>query len=308
MNARIWRLLLVGLAIPISTPIYSATPSAKTEVLTQTGDKPQDYPGLHNVMRVSDRIISGSEPDPEKGLETLKQLGVKTVVSVDGAKPAVDRARELGMRYVHIPIGYGGVDEAAGLTFARLVREATGPFYIHCHHGKHRGPAAAAVAYIAEVSCEGKDALFVLERAGTSPDYPGLWRDVENYTSPAPGVELPALVEVAQVDSMVAAMANVDRHYDNLKLLHTAKWELLADHPDLVPIQEALLVREGLHEAGRQLEADGASVELKKWMAESEEAAQRTEDALKEGDKSVASEHFEHLVQSCKQCHAKYRD
>jgi hypothetical protein len=229
-------------------------------------------------------------------------------VSVDGAKPAVDRARELGMRYVHIPIGYGGVDEAAGLTFARLVREATGPFYIHCHHGKHRGPAAAAVAYIAEVSCEGKDALFVLERAGTSPDYPGLWRDVENYTSPAPGVELPALVEVAQVDSMVAAMANVDRHYDNLKLLHTAKWELLADHPDLVPVQEALLVREGLHEAGRQLEADGASVELKKWMAESEEAAQRTEDALKEGDKSVASEHFEHLVQSCKQCHAKYRD
>jgi len=271
------------------------------------GEKPQDFPGLHNVMRVSDRILSGSEPDPEKGFETLKSLGVKTIVSVDGGKPPVARARALGLRYVHIPIGYDGVgDEARGL-LARLIREATGPFYVHCHHGKHRGPAAAAVAYIAEVSCEGKEALFVLERAGTSHDYPGLWRDVENFTPPAAGANLPALVEVAQVDSMVAAMATVDRHFDNLKLLHDTGWKLLPDHPDLVPVQEALLVREGLHEAGRQLETE-VEPELREWLGEAEKTAQAVEDSLKRNEHPVAKEAFKRMTESCKQCHAKYRN
>ena len=98
---------------------------------------------------MTERLYSGSEPHGEEGIASLKELGVKTIVSVDGAKPAVETARKYGMRYVHIPIGYDGVPEEAGQSLARLMREAETPIYVHCHHGKHRGPAAVAVACVA---------------------------------------------------------------------------------------------------------------------------------------------------------------
>ncbi|MCA9417568.1 MAG: cytochrome c, partial [Candidatus Omnitrophica bacterium] len=301
--------LVAGNSWPVLNDVWrlSNSPTRKgSGVNLPSGATVIDLPGLHNVMRFSDRIYSGGEPYDE-GLKTLSRLGIKTVVSVDGAKPRVDQANALGMRYVHIPIGYDGIPEEAGKSFARLVREASAPIYLHCHHGKHRGPAAAAIAYIASTSCEGSEALVFLERVGTSPDYTGLWRDVENYTPPGPDEDLPELVSVAEVGSMVEAMAHIDRHYDNLKLLKEANWSTLEDHPDLVPSQEALLIREAFHESNRQMTSDKRE-ELRTWMKEAEGKAIELETSLKEDRKEDANEHFDSLVQSCKRCHGKYRD
>jgi protein tyrosine phosphatase (PTP) superfamily phosphohydrolase (DUF442 family) len=102
---------------------------------------PDNLPGLHNVHRLSDKLISGSSPDGAVGFQSLKQLGVRTIISVDGAKPDVEAAKQAGLRYVHLPIGYGGVSEEQGLRLARAVHDLPGPIYLHCHHGKHRGPA-----------------------------------------------------------------------------------------------------------------------------------------------------------------------
>ena len=71
-----------------------------------------DAPGLHNVYRLTDKLLSGSGPEGDEGFASLQQLGVKTVLSVDGARPDVARARRFGLRYVHLPIGYDGVPEA----------------------------------------------------------------------------------------------------------------------------------------------------------------------------------------------------
>lgn len=266
-----------------------------------------DPPGIHNLQKVSDRIYSGSEPHGEEGFASLKQLGVKTVASVDGAKPNIELARKYGLRYVHIPIGYDGVPAEAGLSLARLVRDAEPPIYIHCHHGKHRGPAAAAVACVAAGGMSGQQALAILERAGTSKDYTGLWRDVAAYEPPPAGAELPELVEVAQVDSMAAAMASVDRAFDNLKLCRDANWSVPADHPDLVPAQEALQLQEGLHEAARNLGED-YDEPMKTWLAGAEALAIELRAALTAHDLQSAHDTSKRLEQSCKQCHSKYRD
>jgi protein tyrosine phosphatase (PTP) superfamily phosphohydrolase (DUF442 family)/cytochrome c556 len=268
---------------------------------------PTDLPGVHNLMMVSDRILSGSEPHGEEAFESLKHLGVKTIISVDGAKPQVDLARKHGIRYLHIPIGYDGISEEAGLSLARAVNDAPSPIYVHCHHGKHRGPAAAAVACIASGDVNSKDALQILQRAGTSKDYKGLWRDVEAYVPPPTGTELPALVEVAEVGSFAAAMAQVDRAFDNLKLLREAKWKALPDQPDLAPAQEALLLQEGLHEAGRNV-GDGYDEQFKTWIAEAEKKATELRRDLKARDSAAADKHMLGIEQSCKQCHQSYRD
>src|SRR4051812_35836928 len=67
------------------------------------------HPSLTNAHRVTPKVLSGAEPEGDAGFAALRDLGVKTVLSVDGAKPDVDLAHEHGLRYVHLPIGYGGV-------------------------------------------------------------------------------------------------------------------------------------------------------------------------------------------------------
>lgn len=288
-----------------------------SEAAIAVGAPPAERDGLHNVLRLTEGVYSGSEPHGEEGFASLAALGVKTVVSVDGAKPNVELARRHGLRYVHIPIGYDGVPEAAGLSLARVVKEAQadeaqadetlGPIYIHCHHGKHRGPAAAAVACIASGAATSESAIDILTRAGTSKDYAGLWRDVQAFTPPPDDAVLPELVEAAEVGSFAAAMAQLDRGFDNLKLCRAAKWNTPADHPDIVPAQEALLVREGLHEAGRHL-ADEYDQEFRAWLADAERAANDLEHSLRDGHAADAEALFISLEKSCKQCHAQHRD
>jgi protein tyrosine phosphatase (PTP) superfamily phosphohydrolase (DUF442 family)/cytochrome c556 len=266
-----------------------------------------EHPGLHNLLKVSDRIYSGSEPHGEEGFETLAAMGVKTVVSVDGARPNIEAAHKHGMRYVHIPIGYDGVPKEAGAALAHLVREVQGPIYVHCHHGQHRGPAAAAVACTADGGAQGKPALGTLEKAGTGKQYAGLWRDVEAYTPPAVDATLPELVEIAQVDSLAAAMAKIDRNFDNLKLVQAAKWKTPRDHPDLVPVQEIVVLRETLHEANRTMVAD-RDPQFKTWLLDAEALAKSLEDAILSDITDELTPRFQKLEASCKQCHGKYRN
>lgn len=283
-------------AVSAIAPKRDAKPAAAT-----------DPDGIHNLLKVSERIYSGSEPHGEEGFASLAKLSVKTVISVDGARPNLEMARRHGLRYVHIPIGYDGVSEEAGLSLARAAREVASPVYVHCHHGKHRGPAAAAVLCIAAGDVSNEDAHRILERAGTSKDYRGLWRDVKRFVAPGADAALPELVEVAEVGSFPAAMAHVDRAFDNLKLCRDAEWRVPPGHPDLLAGQEALLLVEGLHEAGRNL-GDSYDEQFQKWLADAEMEAVNLRSDLEKKNSDSAGERLLSIEKTCKQCHQRYRD
>ncbi|MEM7262874.1 MAG: hypothetical protein AAF488_12855, partial [Planctomycetota bacterium] len=90
-------------------------------------------------------LYSGGEPAGEVAFAALARLGVRTVVSVDAALPNADLARRYGLETVHIPIGYDGVHADAALALTAVARTRPGPYFVHCHHGVHRGPAAVAI-------------------------------------------------------------------------------------------------------------------------------------------------------------------
>jgi protein tyrosine phosphatase (PTP) superfamily phosphohydrolase (DUF442 family) len=281
-----------------STPI----PATQTEIT-----RIDDLPGLHNLHRIGASVYMGSEPHGEQGFANLATLGVKSIISVDGAQPNLELAQRYGMQYVHIPIGYDGVTADEGRTLARAARDCPRPVYVHCHHGQHRGPAAAAVFCVADGILQGQDALRVLQAAGTGKQYAGLWRDVENYTAPRASDELPELVAVASVGSLAAAMAQLDRHVDLLESIQQANWSVPPEHPDLVAEQEAVVVREALREAGRLLTVD-FSDEFKTHMAESEAIVSELEDAIRAGRHDDATAQLVRLRQSCNRCHEKFRN
>lgn len=288
-----------------SSPAATSTPAP--DRIDGDWGEPRDMDGLHHVLRGSERVFSGSQPHGAEGFASVAALGVKTIVSVDGAVPDLELARQHGLRYVHIPIGYDGIPVEAGESLARLVRDAEGPFYIHCHHGRHRGPAAAAVACQASGAMNAEQAINLLERAGTSPDYGGLWQSVRSYQTPAADAELPALVEQAEIESFAAAMARIDRGFDNLKLAKEADWSVPPRHPDIVPLREAVLLREGFQEAIRQLGEDRPAA-FTEQMQQAEILARALESALREGNSPSATGYLDRLQQSCKTCHKSFRD
>ena len=266
-----------------------------------------DLPGIHNLHEVSAAILVGGEPEGEAAFKSLRDRGVTTIVSVDGAVPNTKLAAKYGLRYIHIPLGYDGIDSLSQLALIRVARETKSPLYVHCHHGRHRGPAAAAVIGRAAGVLSAEQANELLKQCGTSPDYKGLWRDVAGFRQPAADVLLPELVEVAKVESMAAAMARLDRHFDFLKYSAEAKWNAPADHPDLVPATESLLVQEGLTESLR-LMTEKQPQKFRELMQQSVTQATDLTAALKAGNAPAADKLLLQLSGSCKTCHQQFRN
>jgi protein tyrosine phosphatase (PTP) superfamily phosphohydrolase (DUF442 family) len=270
------------------------------------GPRPEDGPVVENFHEVGSDLCVGGEPVGDRAFRGLAERGVRTVVTVDGAKPDVATARKYGLRYVHIPIGYDGVPAEAGLALARVARDCDGPVYVHCHHGKHRGPAAAAVIGIACGRLDHESAIHLLEQAGTSRDYAGLWRDVAVYVPPPENAKLPELVETAEVDTLAVSMAEIDHVYDRLKAIEGAGWRTPADQPDLVPRHEATLLLEAFRESARLLPPDRAA--LKPGLTAAEGLAAELTEALKTGDSPTATAKLAALKATCTACHRQHRD
>lgn len=216
---------------------------------------------LPNAVQVHANVISGGMPSGDEAFAELKSLGVKTIVSVDGAKPDLERAKKNGLRYVHLPHGYDGVPVERATALAKAVRDLPGPIYIHCHHGKHRSPAAAAVACVGAGLISHDQGLSVLQIAGTSPNYRGLFQSADSATIidaellDACAAEFP---EIATLPVMAEAMVAIEQTHDRLKMLAANGWQPITTHPDLVPAHEALMLREHFAELIRSLTREPA--------------------------------------------------
>ena len=276
---------------------------------------------LENARRVTDKVLSGAAPEGDAAFEKLRALGVKTILSVDGAKPDVDAAHRHGLRYVHLPIGYDDVAPEEGLALARAIDELPGPIYVHCHHGKHRSAAAVAVACVINGSLRAERAESVLKTFGTGENYKGLWasaraaRPVDRAVLDAVKVDY---VETAKVPPMAEAMVDIDQTLDRLKLSAASGWRTPAGHPDVDPPHEALQLMEKLRELGRtqdvlrsrprqfqdmlahgEREAQALHEALSAWSAESSN--------LNEPPASLGAS-LANVTASCATCHKAYRD
>lgn len=266
-----------------------------------------DPPGIHNLLQAAPNVFSGSEPEGEQAFRSLQKLGVTMIVSVDGAEPDVAGAAACGLRYVHIPIGYDGIDTQAGLELARVAREATGSIYVHCHHGRHRGPAATAVVCMATGALTAEQSQSLLAVAGTSPDYAGLWRDVAAWRAPASDAVLPELRSSAGTESLAAAMARLDRSMESVRAAGRADGKHAAVPAGLSPAQAAVAVSEGLRESARHAAAD-YDEGFRTKMQQAERQALELSVALKQKSAELAVKKLAELEKSCSGCHTEYRN
>jgi len=299
--------LLLGVMACGSTPR-----EAKAHAPVGITYSPEGEPvGLHRYHRWSERVGQGAQPEGAEAFANLAALGFKTIVSVDGATPAVELAKAHGLRYVHIPIGYDGVPAEQALRLIKAVETSPGPVYFHCHHGKHRGPAAMMVARIAleGVSCE--EAVEGLRISGTSPEYEGLYRDVREFRAPdaatlaAVSPDLPSAVVP---DGVRAMMVHLDERWELLKACRAADWKTPANQPDVSPAHEARMVWEGYREMARAPDGKSHGEDFLAHCAAAERHATSLEAALRAGDTAGAETAFKASIKSCNGCHAAHRN
>jgi protein tyrosine phosphatase (PTP) superfamily phosphohydrolase (DUF442 family) len=276
--------------------------------------QPVDAPGLHNTFRVSDRMYSGSGPDGDAGFASLKDLGIKTVISVDGAKPDAEAARRHGLTYVHLPFGYDGIPRDRVLGLAKAAATLPGPIYVHCHHGKHRGPAAvAAIQLCTDTTWDTAKAEAWLRTAGTDSRYAGLTGLPRTLIRPTPDElarapsDFPA---VALVPDLARLMVEVDARWDHLKLVKAAGWRAPPAYPDIDPPHEGVLLAEHYREAARLDDANRRGPEFARLLKEGEAGAREFEQAMRASpvDPDRAGKAFARSAAACTGCHEQFRD
>src|SRR5262245_33073764 len=263
-----------------------------------------DHPGLENLLPVGDDLWSGSTPEGDVGFMSLQALGVRTIISVDGAPPDLERAHKFGIRYVHIPFNYGGVTREQALHLVRAASELPGPIYIHCHHGKHRGPTAAAIVRrCRDDAWTANDAVEFLHRAGTDQRYDGLYGAVREFRPPSAR-------ELASVPSdfpesippvgLAAAMVELDELWTKLEKARTNGWR----------DGEALAVQhvERYREIQRLPDVRTRSDVFRQVLTQAATASEELESAIRAGDDARRESAIVKSRSLCVSCHRDHRD
>ncbi len=106
-------------------------------------------PQINNFDIVSQGLWRGAAPS-QQGMAGLAQSGVKTIVDLrmagQGAQQESQRAKQLGIKYFHIPLGFKGVSLPKVAQFLSIVDNPVNqPVFVHCRYGADRTGALVAV-------------------------------------------------------------------------------------------------------------------------------------------------------------------
>ncbi len=300
---------------PLSAGSSSAYEVAGRLALPETD--PEDHPALHNVYELSENIISGGEPENEEAFRILQEKGVRTILSVDGKVPDAELAAEYGMKYVHVPIQYKGITDEEVAKITKTFREQEGPFYVHCYHGQHRGPAAAAIGRLLLDGVPREEAVAEMRQwCGTSSSYEGLYARVAFGEVPAENEtrsmewDFPS---ADPLDGVAGAMVQIARAHGAVKSASRNDWKPNPNHPDLNVANESVKLAELFERAGALEEVSTRPEDFRRWMQESKAQAAALRDsvlAMEAGSGTMDDAYaaYQTLSSTCRSCHDQYRN
>jgi protein tyrosine phosphatase (PTP) superfamily phosphohydrolase (DUF442 family) len=114
-----------------------------------TSNAPSFSQNINNFDVVSEGLWRGAAPS-HQAMVKLAESGVKTIVDLrmagQGAAEEKARASKLGIKYIHIPLGFKGPSLLKVAQFLNIVNNpANQPVFVHCRYGADRTGALVAV-------------------------------------------------------------------------------------------------------------------------------------------------------------------
>ncbi|RNC67989.1 MAG: rhombosortase [Desulfuromonadales bacterium] len=119
--------------VPQPVPLVALPPEARLS------ERIYNLPGLSNVGRVTPGIYRGAQPGPE-GYETLRKLGIRTVIDLRTTESEQGQVEAAGMKAIALPITMSrdGLTEKVDRVVALMADPANQPVFVHCRHGQDR--------------------------------------------------------------------------------------------------------------------------------------------------------------------------
>ncbi len=139
--------------------------------LTRDDTRHKELPNFH---KVNDMVYRGAQPK-SGGLELLKQLGIKTVVSLrdDDARAKQEEAgaRMAGLQYFNLPFERWGRPQNKEMeqVLSIINNPANQPVFVHCKHGADRTGVVIAVYRISHDGWTSQQATAEAKRYGLKP-------------------------------------------------------------------------------------------------------------------------------------------
>ena len=261
---------------------------------------------LENYLQVTASLATGGAPKRSIAYKDLAAQGFKTLVSVDGKQPNVPAARQYGLNYIHIPIGYDRLSPDALSKIAKVAETSEGPIYLHCHHGRHRAPAAAAILLLADNRIGKTRAISILEAGGTDPLYTGLWDSVKEFDAAKLDIPQVTLEESADVDPFVEAMVEMDLATEALELAvaDSKTRRKGVREKGLEPILQRIL--DGISDSKR-FARDRSDPDFIAELTSNADAILGLKDQLSTHANPINQEQISQLKGRCQSCHRRYR-
>lgn len=169
-----WRLPLyvlaayLGLAALVNVLIFAAVLAAR--VLGHGPEIEDGLPSIKNLRRVDARVYASAQPRLEHYQALAEQdftlvIDLRRHVRADPKEDDEDELRQLGLDYLHVPVGDGRAPEAANVDrVLAAIEDAEGKVLLHCGGGVGRTSVMSA-AYLA---AHGEDPS-VLDQLGVGP-------------------------------------------------------------------------------------------------------------------------------------------
>lgn len=189
--------------------------------------------GVGRVVCVGKDVWCGPVPSDWRAVAHFD-----AVICVDSVPP--ESTGEVAVAFA--ATAYSGLSPAARRALASA---GEGRVYVHCHHGRHRGPAAGV--WLARRRGLAPDAAAaVLDAAGTGREFAGLWRDALGSLDVPPDEQ--PFTPAEPVSLIRRWMAEADRTYDadaltprQRRLVAEAFRESARDETISEPLRNALL-------------------------------------------------------------------
>jgi protein tyrosine phosphatase (PTP) superfamily phosphohydrolase (DUF442 family) len=145
----------------LSVLLITAVPGSGSENAGRPKDWAQPVPlaGVPNLHRINDKLYRSAQPT-EEGMANLKQLGVKTIVSLRSFHSDRDEIGSTGLQYEHIYMKAWHPEEKEAVRFLRIVTDPESmPVLFHCLHGADRTGTMSAIYRVAVQGWSKEDAI-----------------------------------------------------------------------------------------------------------------------------------------------------
>lgn len=146
------------------------------------GDSFSDIP---NFYQVDDLLFRGGQPN-QIGIERLKSLGIKTIISLRGENEELqlekERVENLGMNFHNLPMSiYKRPSDPQVLKFLEIILNRDNqPVFVHCESGRDRTGAMTALYRVVVCGWSIKKAYKEAKKFGFWP-YRGKIPELKNF-------------------------------------------------------------------------------------------------------------------------------